>query len=271
MKRFVLFLFSTICLVGCNSFPVVVPIPQSTVEVDGTVDAAVSTAIAEIPTQTPYPTYTPFPDSSTTPEDAASSFVAIPLDDDTTMYEYPLDGFSIVLPNEWLVSDLEDENIADMLSLMGEQNEGLDTLLSSDFKNNMIAAGIKLYAINTDIESLQSLNPVNLNILTVPLPFRMDTNQYLILNAAQIEQFLDLTSDTNTEMVTLGEDLEAGKMSYTANLINIYGLPMEVAYVQYLLIDNGTAFILTITIPIELVEIYQAEAIEIVETFRFLE
>lgn len=230
-----------------------------------------------LPTATPTPqptaTPTPLPADTATPEPAeppASGFVETKLDSGDTLYESPLEGLSIVMPEEWQVIDLNEIDMAEILGAVGEQNENLEDLFSSSFLQNLVAAGMKFYALNVNQDSLQTTFPATINILTQDLPFEPTLDEYTTLNVAQLEQFFDLTSEIEQEEISLGE-VEGTRITYTTNIVDPLGRPVEVLNRQYLILDGSLAYIVTLSMPVTLVDQYLEPFTETVETFRLVE
>jgi hypothetical protein len=221
-----------------------------------------------VPTETPLSkdieAPTPAEDDAST---SGSGVVETQLDSGETLYEVPEAGFSITLPEDWQGLDINQENIGDALGAVGEQNESLKGMFTDEFFQNLVASGIKFYALNTSSRSMFSNPPVNINVLTQDLPIALPLDQYAELNVSQLEQYFDLTSEIEQEELKLGET-DAVKLSYTANLTDAFGKPIELANTQYLLLDDSTAYVITLTMPRKLAEEYLQPSVEAVETFR---
>ena len=66
-------------------------------------------------------------------------------------------------------------------------------------------------------------------------------------------------------------EVEAMKIVYTANMIDAFGRPIEVSNTQYFVLDGSIAYIVTLSLPAEMVEEYLQPFSEVVQTFRLLE
>ena len=151
-------------------------------------------------------------------------------------------------------------------------DSALDNVFSSEQMNAFVAAGIKLYAVNTSVESLGSENPLVINVLRQELPIKLSLEVYVEANLAQLESFLDLTSEVSTSDIPLGS-VPSTAIFYTANIPTLTGATVELANIQYLLIDPDDAqlaYVVTVGMPVSLVESLGGEAIAIAETFRLL-
>jgi hypothetical protein len=286
----VLILLSTLAVVSCSNEP--------EPDIEATVAAALAATQTAAPTNTPLPptatpepTHTPTsiptdtptstPTATATPEPTdtpapiqspslASPIIETELETGDILYELPADRFSIALPQDWQAVDLEKMQLPEVLEAVGEQNENLKGLFSSSLLKNLVAAGIKFYAINLDQESLQGTIPATINILIQDLPFEPTLEMYTTLNISQLEQFFDLTSKIEQEQLMLG-DLEATRITYTAKIVDPFGRTVEISNTQYLVLEGSLAYIITLSMPAELAENYLQSYSEAVETFRLIE
>jgi len=283
-------LLSVLTLVGCSSEP--------EPDIEATVAAALAATQTAAPTQTPLPptatpepthTPTPVPTDTPTPEPTAtatpqptdtsvplltpapdSAILETNLETGGVLYELPEEGFSIALPEEWQVIDLNKVDMAGIFDALGEQNEDLKGLFSSSLLKNLVSAGIKFYALNLDQESLHATVPATINILKQDLPFEPTLEMYTDLNMGQLEQFFDLTSEIEQEQVMFG-DIEGTSITYTAEIVDPIGRPIEAMNRQYLILDGSLAYIITLSMPVELAEKHLQPYAEAAETFRLIE
>ncbi|MBK8129029.1 MAG: hypothetical protein IPK53_08840 [bacterium] len=118
--------------------------------------------------------------------------------------------------------DLGDPRYGRNFGSVAERNEQLESLFSSDSMQNLVAAGIRFYAINVSSESLSSSPPATINLALEELTFALDAGQYATVAMAQIEKFFDLTSDIEEDVVALGDGRRRG-VRYTMNLVMRWG------------------------------------------------
>ncbi|MEZ4590743.1 MAG: hypothetical protein R3D55_06320 [Chloroflexota bacterium] len=287
-KALLIFLLSLLFLVACGGLseeevmqtavanvsatqtaaPTATPLPTDTPTAEPTAtntSVPTNTPIPE-PTETPLPTDTPEPTPTATP---ASSLVRTELDSGDVLYEQTEAGFSLTLSPDWLVLDLTVDDFAQMLSLVGGQNDSL-AFFTEDYFETIVASGIRFYAINETVDSLSSPVPISINILLQEETFGLTLEEFMAVNVSQIGNFFDLTSEIGQELLMLG-DLEVGRLSYTVNLITALGIESEVSNTQYIVFTDDGIYIITLGMGIELVESYQESARTAVETFRLTE
>ena len=218
------------------------------------------------PTETPVPTDTLEPTATATP---ASSLVETELESGDILYEQTDAGFSIVLSPDWLVIDLSSDDFSQMLGMVGGQNESL-SFFTEEYFQQIVASGIRFYALNENVESLSSPVPMSINVLTQEGDLGLSLEEFMTVNTAQFANFFDLTSEIEQEVMMLG-DMEVGRISYTVNLVTALGIESEVANTQYLVLTDDGFYIVTLGMGVELVEEYQEAARTAVETFQLIE
>lgn len=221
------------------------------VSLQQTVAAQQPTATQEptpAPTATPEPTPTiaPSPTPQAVATEEGKTYSMTEGADGWTNYLYQELGFSISLPPKWALLDLNSGDVETMLSAASETNPELASLFSSSYLTNMVAAGIRLIAVDTDADSLTAGVSTNLNVLVLDLPFVMTMEDYIEVNKEQIISMLGQETLINQQTVMLG-NVEAEMFEYEAVLNDVYGNPHSVTFQQYLLLDGKTQYILTIT------------------------
>lgn len=290
MKHWTIFLLVLVLaglLMGCGG--------DSEAEVAATVAAALAATQAAMPTATPIsPTNTPEPTATMTPlptdtptsiptavptstatptemptvaATAAPAMIQTELETGEMLYELPAIGFAMTLPADWQVVDLEKLDMAEIFGSVAERNEQMESLFSSEAMQNLVAAGIRFYAINVSSESLSSSPPATVNLALEELPFALDAGQYATVAVAQIEKFFDLTSDIEQDVVALG-DGEAARVRYTMNMVDTLGQSIEVLNTQYIVVDGMTVYIVTLSMPVGLVDDFWQPYAAAVERFR---
>ena len=286
-------------LAACNGEP--------EVDVDATVAAALAATQTAAPTPTPEPTATPLPTATpqptATPEPTATPApTATPeptaeptaepteaptaepeaardglidgvaqesLDDGSTRYTVAEDGFSIELPTDWQVADLNSMQFSAALDGLADANEE-NEIFGNQFFQNLVASGIRFYALNTADPTLLTSTPPSINIIRQELPIEFTLDEYVQLNVDQIGDFLDVRSEIEANPLTLGDN-DAYQMRYSVGLNDPFGNPLELLNTQYLLIEDRTAYVVTLVTPVDFAEDTLAEFTTSAETFRLLD
>lgn len=202
--------------------------------------------------------------------DLVPNELSTPASADATLHEFPEDGFAISLPPDWESVDLETFDVADLASEVVEQNELLAGQISSQAMRQLVAAGIRFYALNTSMDSLLADSPATINIIIEDLPVDLTLDEYATLSATQIERAFDLESEALEQgAVTLG-DVDAQTLRYTATILNQFGDPLTVLNKQYFLLDGRRAFVITLSMSEELAASNLEPFSAVAQSFRLL-
>ena len=247
-----------LCLSACS------PTINLEVNIDSTAVALLATMQAEQAQSSIVVVETPTPEA---PQASELPWVQSTLETGDILYEFDEDGFSIALPEDWQVINLDDEEFSNALSMIGDQNASLKEIFTSDYFRSLAAAGMRFYALNTSLDSLQSDTPMNINIIKQTLPLEFTLEEYVAFNVSQLEQIFDLQSDIVQETRMLG-DTESVRITYTTNLVGPFGNLLELQNAQYLIVVDDVAYIVTMGMVTDLVNTYFTPSLEAVETFR---
>jgi hypothetical protein len=192
------------------------------------------------PTITPSPTLEPIPTEGPPPYSISMS------EDGWQNYTNHVYRFSLLLPPDWAVLDLSANDFEAFISFMTEKNPQLGSLYTTEYFENLAVSGVKLLAIEMDIEAMKVGFISNVNLLVLDLPFDMTLDDYLELNVLQMKNTFGEDLEITQEEAVLG-GIPAGKLSYELELNNIYGESQVVAFQQYLMLKGLTQYVLTIT------------------------
>lgn len=211
---------------------------------------------------TPTPSRTPTPQPTPTPRETPKPTVlptetAIPAatsapysitigEDGWQQYQNYAFGFALALPPDWEVIDLTVDDLKALLTETVSNNPELESQFTSEYMNNLVAVGIKLIAIDVSLASLASGTSSNLNVLVSELLYEITLADYIELNVLQIRSLLGEDLQISQEIVTIGE-LDAGKITYQAEITDIFGEAHQVEYQQYLILQGRTQYVLTFT------------------------
>lgn len=218
------------------------------------------------PTETPAPTETPEPTFTPTP---AAPIVVTALDDGQLFYDFIDEAFTIAITDDWSVLQIDATVFDAALQGVIADDDSLSEVFSSELFRDLVAAGIKFYAVNTTADSVDSGNPASINILRQSQSSDLSTADYAELLTTQLAQFVTLADETEIEQsrVELGDDT-AVKIVYVSQLVNPLGEALLLHTTQYVLVENGNSYIVSITVPDALVDSLLPEAEQIGESFR---
>jgi hypothetical protein len=109
----------------------------------------------------------------------------------------------------------------------------------------MVAAGIKLMALDASPESLGSGFPTSFNVLKLEMPMDITFDDYVEVNVMQLKSLYGEDIRLSQETQPIG-GLEAAKLEYQAEMNDLLGQTHTVTYQQYLMLDGRTQYVLTL-------------------------
>lgn len=216
-----------------------------------------------LPMLTPTPTSTP----SATAIQVEGSIIITTDELGWSRYAYPGDGFAISVPPAWIYFDLNANDFEEMLAEIGENNPSLAEVFSPDSLKDMAANGVKFLAV--DSEATASGAAANLNIIAADLELEIDFEAYIKGNIQELKELFGEDLQVAEDRLALGGK-EAAELIYEVTMNGSDGIPQEVTYAQYLLLDGGRQYILTFTIPSNVFEAEYLQISEIAQGFELL-
>ena len=182
----------------------------------------------------------------------------------------PSEKFVIALPPKWQQLSLEPEFWERGINMVSEQNPQLKSVLSSGMMANLVASGIKLYALDLSPESLEADFPASANVLKANLGAKIPLDSYVSLSLAQIKKFANPKFPVTHRRVTLS-NVEAEEIKYEMNLTVGRAAPVPFRIVQYIIVDGSTAYVISLSCPVELDAAYAPVFEKIGQSFRLIE
>lgn len=230
-------------------------------------DTPIPTATA---TATAKPTLTPTTPPTATPTVEPGAFITSTLENGWINYESQTDGFTIALPPEWIPINLNPDTLDDALAVSGELNPEIGGLLTSEKLRNLIAAGIKFYALEVSQESLNLGLPPSANLLMVDLGLELPLDLLVPASIQQLESIADPEIPIAHQLVTLSNH-EAAEITYVTDVVGIGGDPVSMMLMQYIMVDGTMQYVLTLGAPAELADSYSDILKDIAKSFQLLE
>jgi hypothetical protein len=160
------------------------------------------------------------------------------------LYETPEEGFAIALPPTWSDVDLDAETVESALETLREQNPDIANLLS-DQTDDLIASGVKFWAFDTEV-NFEECECTLLNIITTPMPKGAHARMIAASAVGQIRKQYESMLVTAISRDQL--DTAAGKaetLTYDLSIVKPNGKTVLQHTAQYVLVENGKAYILT--------------------------
>jgi hypothetical protein len=234
------------------------------------------------PTATPIPTWTSTPTATVTntptptpPADSPASrepvtVVTSTLENGWILYEVPAEGFAIALPLEWLYLELSPDGLADALSVVGELNPEVGSLLSSDMIRSLAASGIKFYAMDLSLDALEHGAPPSVNVLKLDIGMVLPLDSLVELALPQLRELAIPGTSVTHQLVSLS-NVDAEEIRYTAQLTGVTGQSQSAHLVQYLVLDGSINYTITLAGPSELADDHAPVFKQIAQSFRLLD
>ena len=195
---------------GCSSLPFLraTPTPTSTP--------------SPTPTQTPTSTPTPAPTVTSTP---ASLVFTRPQADGSTEFTDGEIGYSLILPPEWIVLNMEAEDLEAAIQMAGRTNPDLAPLL--EFSAAAVSQGTRLLAFDPDpVLMATGYSP---NIVLVSLDDPGLSLEYLVqATALSIEATLPESQLLSSEMMRDLNGRPAGRIEMTMPVTTMAGSQVTV-------------------------------------------
>lgn len=228
------------------------------------------------PTSTPPPTPTPTPPPTPTPSPIPTPPAATPqgglqseaLGDGWVRHTNIADGFSIELPETWLVLNLATEDIEGQLEQFAELNPELGQYIKLVVATQMVE--FSFFALDTDPASVQN-NPVGVSTNIIRQDILAGAQPALLVNLVQsqlaaLEGYTVLESST----VEIG-GLEAARFLVEAQMTDPLGRSVQSRMIQVILPTPETCFILTIGTSADRFAEHEERFERVVNSFRLVE
>jgi len=216
------------------------------------------------PTATPTVEPTPTIEPTTKPPRAT----ATPEETDNCLSEDI--GFHIELPETWICLNLTETEYEEIFSNTLELNPELGETLSVEYMANLIESGVKLFAISYDNLSSPKGLYSTVNILVVDFPIGMTLADYVDLSVHQLHELFGEGISIYHELVQIGE-LEAAKITYEAVMNDSTGNPYNLAFLQYILIEENILYVLSFGSPASDYNQMEPVFVDIAQSFRITE
>jgi len=197
---------------GCSSIPSLRPTPPPT----------------STPTQTPAPT--PTPTSTPTPAPTATSTPASlvftrPQADGSTEFTDGEIGYSLILPPEWIVLNMEAEDLEAAIQMAGRTNPDLAPLL--EYSAAAVSQGTRLLAFNPDPEQMAIGYPPNIVLVSLDNPGL--SLEYLVrATALSLEATLPGSQLLSSEMMQDLNGRPVGRIEMTMPVTTMAGSQVSI-------------------------------------------
>jgi hypothetical protein len=167
-------------------------------------------------------------------------------------------GFSVAVPESWRAIGVDEYREGDAESLI-EENPALEPYAEAFRGPDSL---LKFVAVGPNVAD----DALSLNIIVEELSRGMTLEKYNQVSVSFLRTLPNVSGDVESERVRLPAG-EAVKLSYRAELM-IEGSPQTVFNLTYLLVDDGTAYVLGYHTRPELASTYEDTFARSAQSFR---
>jgi len=176
------------------------------------------------------------------------------------------ESFSIEIPAHWQTLKLSTTTLDAGLAMVETTNPQLKAFFNSPTFRQLVATGMKFYAIDLSEQGAAYALPTNVNVLKLDLGVDLSLAAAKQLNERQLATLADPTYPISSEIVTI-QGQEAVRFQYVFNYR--FGLVTQFTQItQILLVDHQAEYVVTIGAPLTASADYQASVDHILQSFR---
>ena len=165
-------------------------------------------------------------------------------------YESPDDGFTLDVPKSWQKLKVSGEDLKEAVEVVMENNpklaEYFDTAEFRKQLSGLNRSGVRLLLFDTASDMNTTMFATNLNIIRTDIPDNLSIEEVVDMNLEELERAMGsgLVTDIRREALKMG-GIMARKIYYTYRVQVGYDMSVDADVTQYLLVKNGTQYILT--------------------------
>jgi len=219
-------------------------------------------------TLTPTPSPSPNPTETLTPTpEGFTTVLTETLGTGGTIYKLPDEGFSISLPPGWMRLNLNPTALDETLKSIGENNSHFKDIFSSETMRKQIASGMKFYALDTSPRSLQSSQPISVNVIKSQILTDVPLDMLVQVLVPQLQKVYNAT--VTHQPFKLG-NVDGEALRLTTTIKTSTGVSVPIKFVQYVALDGSTLYIISSGSSSSLASIYTPIFDQIAKSFTLL-
>lgn len=246
--------------------------------------AAAPTATNTPPaTNTPRPTDTPRPASTRTPASAvapASAPVAAAtpapevvltstVESGWVLYQMTTSRFALALPPGWQRLDLSPDGLQTSAAIVGDLNPKFASVVSSQALRQMVASGVKFYAMDVTPQGLAGRFPASVNVMKMDAGVALPLDSLVPAMLSQIQAMADADVPVTHRRLAFN-GVQAEEFKYTVTMAIPMGEPVRLVTSQYMIMDGTMVYAVTLGAPREVSDTYDPVILKIAQSFRLL-
>jgi hypothetical protein len=184
-----------------------------------------------------------------------------------TLYTLPSEGFAVGLPPGWMQIDLGEDLIETSIALAAEENPEYAVFLEGQLAS-LIASSVKFFGFDVSQVGFGSEYATNASVIRQFVGAGVTVDFLADQTKAQLEALLGPDASVTTDDVTLPAG-EAARVDIQRSLTLPDGSEVALTQVQYILVEEGELYVLTLTTLEELYATSGPVFEEMAESFQY--
>jgi len=177
------------------------------------------------------------------------------------------EGFQLQIPAGWQVLQLSELALDLGMDLTGANNPQLQNWLNSPVFRQMVANGMKFYAIDLSNSALGYTLPPNANVIKLPLGADLPLETVKTLNERQLQSIAAAGYPVYSQIVN-----HHGRPALLFQYVLAFDMGLGEAQLtqinQLLLTEKGVQYILTVGVPLAVADNYVGTVTRILDSFQ---
>lgn len=186
-----------------------------------------------------------------------------------SIYRNPEENFQIEIPAHWKALSLSPETVTLGIEMTGQNNPQMSAFLNSPTFRQLIANGMKFYALDLSQEGQPYALPANINVLKLAGDPKLSLDTLKQLNERQIQSLAVQEYRLRSEIVTIN-GINAVLFQYVTDYQIGFSQSQLTQITQILLMQNETQYVVTVGIPLIAAEEYSTAVEHILKSFQLL-
>lgn len=178
-------------------------------------------------------------------------------------------GFRVAIPKAWQLLPLSAQTLDVGLEAAGANDPRLESLFGSPTFRQMLAGGMKFYAIDLTDGALEYDLPPNINIVKLDLGADLPMETLQKLNKRQLRTLAEADYPINSQIVTV-QGQSALLFQYVLAFDLGLGQPQLTQIHQLLVPEKGDQYIVTVGVPLVVADEYGETVAHMLDSFQLM-
>lgn len=183
-------------------------------------------------------------------------------------YSLPENGFAISAPTTWQRLPVKKAELDAALQTVRASNPELAQALG-DNAEALVGSGVKFWAIDLNPETQQAGFATNVTVTRQALPNALSFETFVSVNLNQLEALTTRNSQVVHERTSIAGQ-PAERVRYLLVMNRDQDSPVTAAITQYLILNGGSAYVLTFATRTDLMNKYKSVFDQSAASMRFI-